>query len=248
MRRRFFISPDHLKYPVSKLTGQDLKHAKNVLRLKPGDEIVLFDGSGAEHVGRILEISTSHAVVEMVGRHTIEESHAVEITIAQAFLKDKKMDVSVRQLTELGIHRWQPFFSKRSVPKPDGKRLASRAERWEKIAREASKQCGRSRLPEIGIPLFYDDLLKLGQAADAKIIFWECAAEPLAAKIAHGENSEIETVFAIVGPEGGFEEKEVLCAAQMGFSPVGMGPRILRAETAALTAATLMQFIFGDMG
>ena len=248
MRRRFFISPEHLKYPVSKLTGQDFKHAKNVLRLKPGDEIALFDGSGAEHAGRILEISTSQAVVEIIGPGTVEENNAVEITIAQAFLKDKKMDVSVRQLTELGIHRWQPFFSKRSVPKPDRKRLASRAERWEKIAREASKQCGRSRLPEIGTPVFFGDLLKLGQTADTKIIFWERATEPLAANIFHDENSEIGTVFAIVGPEGGFEEKEVRCAEQIGFSPVGMGPRILRAETAALTAAILLQFVFGDMG
>lgn len=246
--RRFFIPSEHLKFPVSVLTGSDLNHLKKVLRLKPGDLIALFDGAGTECTGRIVGISSSEAVVEIVGKEERETEEAVRIVIAQAFLKDKKMDSLARGLTELGIHRWEPFFSDRSIPNPDRKRLASRAARWEKIIREAVKQCGRTRLMEIGPAVSYGEALRSGSSADLKIIFWENAAEPLSEKKIAARGQSIRSVHALIGPEGGFSQKEAERAVEEGFEPVGMGRRILRAETAALAAATLLQYLFGDMG
>ncbi len=248
MIRRFFISADQLQYPVSTLTGSDFNHLKNVLRLKTGDQIALFDGSGTEYTGRIADLSGGEATVEILEKREPSTCEAVRIGIAQAFLKDKKMDLLIKGLTELGIHGWQPFFSERSVPTPDRKRLASRADRWEKIMREAVKQCRRTRLVEIGPAVSFEEVLRSGASADAKIIFWEKAAELLNEKKFAASKKNIRSVYALIGPEGGFSEKEAEMAVNEGFVAVGMGPRILRAETAALAAAVLLQYHFGDMG
>jgi 16S rRNA (uracil1498-N3)-methyltransferase len=248
MPRRFFVEPEKLQYPYSTLTGQDLAHARNVLRLKPGDEVALFDGSGVEHIGRIASVSAKEAVVEMIGKKDPEPEPSVAIDIAQAFLKEKKMDLCIRALTELGTARWRPFFSERSVPVPDAKRLVSRVLRWEKIMKEAAKQCRRNRLVEIAAPVSFDDALQAAETSDIKIMFWENATRPLDPKIFPDGKNEIRTVFALVGPEGGFSGKEARKALDAGFATVGMGPRILRAETAVLACAALLQYCFGDMG
>ena len=248
MVRRFFIQSEQLKVPFSILTGSDFNHLKNVLRLKPGDMIVLFDGVGTEYSGRIVKFSSAEAVVEIIDRKEAEAEQAVSIVIAQAFLKDKKMDLLVRGLTELGVYRWNPFFSERSIPTPDPKRLASRADRWEKIMKEAVKQCRRRRLMEIGAAVSYEEALRSGVSADVKIIFWEKATETLSKKRIAVPEQNIRSVYALIGPEGGFSQSEAERAIEEGFEPVGMGRRILRAETAALAAAALLQFLFGDMG
>ncbi len=248
MNRRFFIAADQLRFPVSTLTGSDFKHLKNVLRLRPGDRIALLDGVGTEYIGRIVSISSGEAAVEILEKREPEICDAVRIGIAQAFLKDKKMDLLARVLAELGIHSWQPFFSERSIPNPDGKRLASRADRWEKIVREAVKQCGRPRIMEIGPAVSFEEVLRSGASADAKIIFWERASELLNEKSFSAPKKDIRSVCALIGPEGGFGDREAEKAMDEGFVPVGMGPRILRAETAAIAAAALLQYHFGDMG
>jgi 16S rRNA (uracil1498-N3)-methyltransferase len=246
--RRFFIPSDQIKHPISVLTGRQLNHAKNVLRLKPGDEVSLLDGAGAEYIGRILTISSKEATVEISKKVKKAPKSSATISIAQAFLKEKKMDRLIRHLTELGIDRVIPFFSHRSVSRPDAKRLALRENRWKKIMIEAVKQCGRRRLMEIGGAVSFEQVLDSGVSADFKFIFWEKAADLLIPGKNCPENSKAGSVFAVIGPEGGFCEKEVKCAIDKGFQPVGMGPRILRAETAALASAAILQFVFGDMG
>jgi 16S rRNA (uracil1498-N3)-methyltransferase len=145
----------------------------------------------------------------------------------------------------LGVARWIPFLAARSVPVPDQKRLLGRYERWQKISIEAVKQCGRRRPMAIDPVVPFQTALAQALRYDTKLIFWEKKSgshSPAPARPHPAAN-----VFVMVGPEGGFEPEEVELARQAGFSAVGLGPRILRAETATLAAAVLTQYVFGDM-
>ena len=147
--RYFFIDHEKATNPVPVICGTDAKHIKNVLRLKSGDKIGLFDGTGFEYEARILAISPGGVEVSIIKSFSSTSESPVQIIMAQALLKDRKMDNLVRQLTELGITRWIPFFAQRSISRPDEKRLLTREKRWKKIAQEAVKQCKRGRKTEI---------------------------------------------------------------------------------------------------
>ena len=236
--------------PGEKMTlrGSDARHIKKVLRLQPGDGIGLFDGSGVAYTARIENFVTDGIVVEVLSSASAVTDSPVQIIIAQAFLKDKKMDGLARQLTELGAAKWMPFFAERSVPAPDRRRLAGRLERWQKISREALKQCKRGRFMVIEPVGTLKDVLLQARSCDAKILFWENQPQPLNRQAAVPQGATPEAIFAILGPEGGFSPTEVEAAVAEGFLTAGLGPRILRAETATIAAAALLQFLFGDLG
>jgi 16S rRNA (uracil1498-N3)-methyltransferase len=243
--RSFFISPEQLAQPNPFIEGVDAHHLRVVLRSQPGDRITVLDGRGNAYQARIIAIEREKVFVDL--EMTIPENPAppTEIILAQGYLKDKKMDGLVRQLTELGVARWIPFLAARSVPAPDQKRLLGRYERWQKISIEAVKQCGRRRPMVIDPVLPFDTALEQARNCGTKVIFWEKEPE---SQIPVPVRSHLPAkVFVMVGPEGGFEPDEVEFARQAGFSAVGLGPRILRAETAALAATVLVQYVFGDM-
>jgi len=150
----------------------------------------------------------------------------------------------VRQLTELGARCFIPFTCERAVARPDPKRMAARKARWETIAAESLKQCRRTRTPEITNLRDFNGMLTASDTADAKLVFWEAASAPLATL---PELKPGATVFAVLGPEGGLTADEVAAATACGFRVLSMGPRILRAETAAVAACALLQHRFGDM-
>lgn len=234
--------------PCVVIEGADARHIKNVLRLKPGEEIGLFDGRGMEYIARIESFHSSGIQVRVLVRRPSQTESCVDITIAQALLKERKMDGLVRQLTELGTRRWIPFYAQRSIPKPDRRRAAARVARWEKISREALKQCRRGRVMEIQSPVTLQEVLIEARASDLKIVFWENEACALDAANLPSRGKAIQRIFAVLGPEGGFSEQEIEAARDDGFITAGLGPRILRAETAAVAAATLLQFLYGDLG
>jgi 16S rRNA (uracil1498-N3)-methyltransferase len=230
------------------IEGPDARHIKNVLRLKPGEEIGLFDGRGMEYIARIESFHARGIQVRVLVRRPSQTESTVDITIAQALLKERKMDGLVRQLTELGARRWIPFYAQRSIPKPDRRRAAARVQRWEKISREALKQCRRGRVMEIQSPISLNEVFIAARASDLKIVFWENEACALDAAHLPSRGKAIQRIFAVLGPEGGFSEQEIEAARADGFITAGLGPRILRAETAAVAAATLLQFLYGDLG
>ena len=226
----------------------DANHVRNVLRLKTGDRVRLFDGRGTEYDARIASISEGNVLATVTDRVLPETESPVSIIIAQGFLKEKKMDTLVRQLTELGIRRWIPFFAERSVARPDPKRLQARKDRWEKIAAESLKQCRRSRIPDIGQTLPFKDMIAAADGADLKIIFWEKASGDSRDLFSLAGGKPYGTVFAILGPEGGLSEAEVGTALAAGFTTAALGPRILKAETATVAAVALLQYFLGDLG
>ncbi len=245
--RRFFIHPKEISNPTPALADDEARHIKNVLRLKPGDNIRLFDGSGCEYDAKIMTLSDKSAEVPILHRIDSIDDPSVEITFAQAFLKARKMDLLVRQLTELGISKWIPFIAKRSVPKPDTKHLFTRAERWEKIVIEALKQSNRGHFTKVGGTVSFEDILGLAPDHDLKIVFWENESKPLHRALSSNTGS-YRKILAVMGPEGGFTPEEIEDARAAGFVTATLGPRTLRAETASIVACALLQYLFGDMG
>jgi 16S rRNA (uracil1498-N3)-methyltransferase len=244
--RRFFIPPEQLRSTQILLAGEDAHHLRNVLRLGPGDTIVVFDGTGVEYTARIVSLDQGQVRLELQERLTDTRESPLTIALAQGYLKDKKMDELVRRLTELGVQHYIPFMARRSVATPDEGRSRARTQRWRKISQEAVKQCRRSRTMIIAAPTPFSEVLDLAEPYDLRLIFWQgdggkaLNALPVVAKP--------HRVFLLIGPEGGFEAEEVSTAQQHGFVAVHMGPRTLRAETATVAACTLVQFVFGDMG
>ncbi|MDF1593224.1 MAG: 16S rRNA (uracil(1498)-N(3))-methyltransferase [Desulfobacterales bacterium] len=247
--RRFFVETSNLTGSTALISGPDARHIKTVLRLKPGDEIALFDGTGVVYSARITLFLEKQVKVDLLGKCPFTAESPVDITVAQAYLKDNKMDMLVRQLTELGITAWRPFISRRSIPKPDNKRLEGRRQRWQKIAQESLKQCRRGRVPQIGPMENYEAVLERAQTSDLKIIFWESEKQPLQSLVETPQPGRIvRDIFLIMGPEGGFATQEVQQAEACGFQSISLGPRILKAETATVTACALIQYLFGDLG
>ncbi len=245
--RRFFIKQSETAVPISVITGSDARHIKKALRLKPGDIITLFDGAGSEYEARIISLSADSVNVSIMRSFPSTTESPIQIIVAQAFLKQRKMDNLVRQLTELGITKWVPFISRRSVPRPDNKRLAVRTNRWKKISKEALKQCNRGRIMEIWPTVSFEDTFNISKQSNLKIAFWENESKPVNLALAQS-NKHFNNIFIMIGPEGGFTSQEIEKVKACGFITAALGPRILRAETATIAASVLIQYLFGDMG
>lgn len=246
--RYFFIEPVALQKSVVAIEGSEVRHIKNVLRLKPGDKIRVFDGEGFEYEASIHRFFADRVEIKIRRKFPGTKESPVQIAVAQALLKEKKMDRLLRHLCELGVTRWIPFISERSVPKPGEKRLSARAQRWNKIVKESCKQCQRSKLPEIIKTLTFEDLLAYGQSCDLKIVFYENESATLKSLMAPNPPATPRKILLILGPEGGFSDQEIENARAAGCVVAGLGSRILRAETAAIAACALTQFLYGDMG
>ncbi|MCU0599706.1 MAG: 16S rRNA (uracil(1498)-N(3))-methyltransferase [Desulfobacterales bacterium] len=245
--RRFLIHPSEIKKQSPLIQGSDVLHIRKVLRLKPGDRILLLDGEGNEYEAVIDGIFDDCIRVDIIKQYQSQTEPPIRIIVMQAFLKEKKMDMLIRALTEVGISAWMPVFTEHSIPRPDEKRQASRTERWKEIAKESIKQCRRSVPPEILSPATFHQAIHANMDADLKIIFWENEMLPLRGKIAP-DSKKISDIIILLGPEGGFSRKEIDLATSADFVGASLGPRILKAETASIAACVLIQHIYGDMG
>jgi 16S rRNA (uracil1498-N3)-methyltransferase len=246
--RYFFIEPSALLKPIVVIDGSEVRHIKNVLRLKPGDRIRLFDGEGFEYEAIIHRFVGGRVELKINQKLPGTKESPIQIVVAQALLKEKKMDRLLRHLCELGLTRWIPFTSEHSIPQPGQKRMPARVERWNRILKESSKQCRRARLPEIYQTLVFEEVLDYGRFCDLMIVFFENESASLNSVISSTAHPHPQKILMIMGPEGGFSNHEITKARAAGCLVAGLGPRILRAETATIAAVTLVQFLFGDMG
>jgi len=248
--RYFFIegSKDLKPMSIVHISGSDSRHIQKVLRMAPGDILGLFDGTGAEYEAKIEEFSSKGVKVIVTRKLQKQVPPKLHLHMAQALLKDRKMDILIRQFTELGVAHVLPFISERSIPRPDAKRLYSRSQRWQKITRESLKQSGRRQVMAIDEVMSIENIFDRAKTSDLKIIFWEDAEPAHQTVVNPGGNTMVEKVFAILGPEGGFSPEEINAAKSAGFLTASLGPRILKAETAAVAACVLLQYLFGDMG
>ncbi|MCG8620051.1 MAG: 16S rRNA (uracil(1498)-N(3))-methyltransferase [Desulfobacterales bacterium] len=247
--QKFLIDPDLTTDGNVIIDGQDARHMAKVLRLTPGSRVSLTNGNGKDFIGEIAAISREKVEISILEEAVSLTESGLHLTICSAMLKDKKMDGVVKTLVQLGVTSWIPFFSSRSVARPNSKQMARRRERWQTIARESLKQCRRSRLMEVASPMEFNEVLRLSGDSAVRIAFWEGSDRPLTVLAGESpKNRSDDKVILLIGPEGGFSREEIRDAESAGFSSYALGPRILRAETAAVTAAGLIQYLLGDLG
>jgi len=242
--QKFLIPKKNINGTKAVIKGQDAKHIYRVLRLKTGNPIHLTNGEGMDYEGEILTTGPAMVEIHLNSPHSSTTESNLDLTVCCGMLKDKKMDLVIKHLTQLGINEWIPFFCERAIPTPDSKRIQKRIQRWETIARESIKQCRRSCLVSIQEPKNFQEILDLSENFHQRLAFWEKSSHPLA-RLA-SEHSGNRTII-LIGPEGGFTDQEINLAGSKGFKAYSLGPRILRAETAAICATTLIQHILGDI-
>jgi 16S rRNA (uracil1498-N3)-methyltransferase len=243
---RFFLARQQIRDNRGFVTGQELEHLRKVLRLEPGDQITVFDDTGWEHEAVIRGLSATQGEIDIVRSYQAQRESRLQLTLAVGLIKGEKIDFVVEKATELGVHTIIPFASTYAVPKLDERKIAARTERWRKIALSAAKQSGRTQVPVV-LPLMkFTDLLIHAQSQAAKLLCWEKEAEQ-SLRQAHDKLRDADSLLVVVGPEGGFSPSEAELARQHGFERVHLGRRILRAETAAVTVLSLVQFLWGDL-
>ncbi|MDA8155760.1 MAG: 16S rRNA (uracil(1498)-N(3))-methyltransferase [Actinomycetota bacterium] len=230
--------PDLLPDCQIELTGEDFNYLKNVLRAGTGSKVSLFDGKGNSAQAVITGVYPNRMTVrtESVSA-SVETESQLKTVLLQGMLKGQKMDLVVQKAVELGATEIIPVITVRAEV-----RETRKIDRWKKIAQEAAKQCGRTVTPEISGPLAFKDCIK---GFPAGVIFWEGGGYSLKKAGIHKTHAELAVA---IGPEGGFTEDEVSLAKESGFCVCSLGPRILRAETAAIAALALVQYQFGDLG
>jgi 16S rRNA (uracil1498-N3)-methyltransferase len=238
---RFLVHTAALDAPRTTLTGTEFRHLR-ARRLRPGSAVIVCDAHGRQRRGVILAVQGGQATIELTDEAVIVRESRLRLVLAQALLKASKLDLVVEKATELGVSEIIIFNSARSI----GHASAERVERWNRVARSAAKQSQRSVVPHVSGPVPLADALR--RTHDAGLLFWERrpTGQSALAQLAVTPQHPRE-VLAVVGPEGGLSEDEAVQAAQQGFTHVSLGPRILRAETAAIAALTLCQFLWGDL-
>ena len=229
------------------LGREHLHYVKNVLRLAPGNRIIVFDGAGGEYACRLGKFSESTAELVIEDRTQTGDS-TLQITLAQSLPKGQKMDLVVQKATELGVGRIIPFISSRSVPKLDDDKAARRVSRWRRIAVEASRQCGRTIPPEIHPVVSFDTMLHAPLPGERRIMLWEAEPERGLRNLLRDEQSADEGFFIVIGPEGGLSWPEVDAARRAGFATASLGQLILRTETAPLAVLAVLQYEKGGFG
>jgi len=243
---RFFIAEKDVQGYEGLITGQELQHMRRVLRLRLGDQVTLFDETGWEHEGVIRSVTESVAKIDILRSYEANRESPLEVTLVVGLTKGEKIDFVVEKATELGVRTIVPFFSTYTVPKLDQEKITKRSRRWQKIALSAAKQCGRTRIPVILGLCDFRDFVKQPSDGSLKLLFWEREARQTLNDV-HAADSAVRSVLVVVGPEGGLSVEEASLAREHGFKPVRLGPRVLRAETAAVTVLSLVQFLWGDL-
>lgn len=245
--RRFYFDPQTRNGDEVSLSDEESHHIVKVLRLSAGEHVELLDGQGA--VFRAVIVGTGRrGALRIEGIAATAPEPDKTLWVGQGILKGDKMDTVVQKCTELGVSRFTPFHSSRCQGKLDPVQSRKKQERWQRIGLEACKQCLRLRVPHLDGPVVYGELLQ-GKAMEndmsLRLLFWEEEKELHVRDLP--EIGAAPSVFLLLGPEGGFTREEVELARAAGFRTVSLGERILRAETATLTAVAIVQFLAGNL-
>jgi 16S rRNA (uracil1498-N3)-methyltransferase len=239
---RFYCPPPLTLSGSFELPADAAHHASRVLRLREGDAVQIFDGIGNECHGVIAELSGKRVIVGDISTTNINRESPLHITLAQALSSSEKMDWVIQKATELGVTEIQPLATERSVAKLSNERVEKRVEHWQQVAIAACEQCGRNVLPTIHAPI--DIMMWLQQtrtSPDTKFILLPDGASSLSSQA-----KPLGNITLLIGAEGGFAPAESESALLCGFTPIRMGARVLRTETAAVAGLAALQTLWGD--
>lgn len=255
--QRYFIPPERFGDVNVTITGDDAHHLIRVMRAQAGDRIICSDGRDREAIVAITQAGKDIVEAEIVERLPLASEPAVQVWIAQSLPKGDKMETVIQKGTEIGASRVIPFVSERTIVQYDERKESKRLERWQKIAKEAAEQAHRNRIPAIAPACSWKQLLALTKEADLALICYEKEGQlqlrellrnAFSREAAQEEAQQVRTVMLIVGPEGGFSEKEIAEAELAGCKTVSLGKRILRTETAAMVGLACILYESGEMG
>jgi 16S rRNA (uracil1498-N3)-methyltransferase len=239
MSPRLFVDPSQCALAAGVAVAMPeaaAHHALRVVRMREGDALTLFDGTGGEWQATIASADKRGATVAVEAHRAIERESPLAIRLAIAILATDAMDYAVRKSVELGVAAIDPVVAARS----QGAARSNRAEHWRRIVIAACEQCGRNRVPSVAAPRPLDDWLASRDRAMPGIVLAPGVTAPLAS-VAAGRAIDL-----LVGPEGGFESRELDAALRAGLRPVAMGPRVLKSETACVAAIAALQSLAGD--
>ena len=238
---RFYIKPDSVKDDKIFLKGEELHHVRDVMRLDVGDAIVAFDGQGKEYIGKIAGSSSKELVIKINKIVSGARSQGSQISLACGIPKLDRMDYIVQKSTELGVKSIYPLMTKRTIVSlSDEKKAQARKARWERIAVESSKQCGRAVLPEIKPVTGFSQFMQSLKGFDLALI--AALAEDVKDLKDVLRNSSVKNVVLLIGPEGDFTKEEVDAAVKKGCVPVSLGPLVLRCDTAAIYGLSVLNY------
>jgi 16S rRNA (uracil1498-N3)-methyltransferase len=244
---KFFVSMDNIYGDTAVITGEDVKHIYKVLRLEEGDRVNINNLAGIEYEGEVLSVDKKEVRVKLVERLLYNSESSLAVTLFQGLPKSSKMDLIVQKATELGINEITPIITERVVVKSELSEF-HKTERWKRIALEACKQSKRTLIPEVNVPVEFNELLKRIENFDLVVVPYENQEGIGIRNVAAKVKGNIKTAAVIIGPEGGFEEEEIEALKEKGCFIITLGPRILRTETAGFVCVSLLQYEFGDMG
>lgn len=238
----FFAEPSQIADGKATIIGADVNHMKNVLRMKPGEQVEISDGDGLRYICVIENFADEcvHLRIEDVEAYAVELPS--KIYLFQGLPKSDKMELIVQKAVELGAFEVIPVVTKRAVVKLDEKKAAKKVQRWNAISEGAAKQSGRSIVPKVHDVLSYAEALEYARQMDVRLIPYEKASGMEVTRQAVETIRPGQSVAVFIGPEGGFEEAEVEQAEEAGALPVSLGKRILRTETAGLAVLSVLMY------
>ena len=245
--RRFFVEKIIPTGGFLSITGKEARHIVTVLRMKKGETLILMDREGQSFEATIEAVHYKEVKVRITKTIPPLPPSPIEMSLAQAIIKSHPMEYLIKKVTELGIGSIHPFYSERTVIKLKPEQLKNKMDRWMEIMKSACKQCGRVTLPTLNTPLPFEELINtVPNKKTLKVLLWE-DEDKVDLKRLLTSMSFAPHVFAIVGPEGGFTSNEINRAREAGFQIISLGNRILRAETAAVSLISIIQYEWGDL-
>lgn len=238
---RFYIDAALRPQSRIELGAEAAHHALQVLRLRAGARLTVFNGKGGEYDAILVQIARRSAALEIEAYRNVERESALQIELGQAVARGDRMDFAVQKSVELGVASISPLFSEHGVSRLDEKQRERKHEHWQRIAISACEQCGRNRVPPVRAPRALGEWLDSAQAP-LKLVL-----DPEGDRTLSQLPDAVSTVCIMIGAEGGLSEEELEHARRAGFTGVRLGPRVLRTETAAAAAIAALQMRWGDL-
>ena len=240
--QRFFVTPDQVGEDKIRIQGSDVNHMKNVLRMRPGEEVMVSDGNNRQYRCRVEDYPEGEAVLAILEAGLVDTELPSRIYLFQGLPKQEKMELIVQKAVELGVCQVIPVQTRRCVVKLDAKKAAKKVQRWQQIAESAAKQAGRGYIPAVSEVMTFQEALAFSETLDIRLIPYELAdGMDGTRKILDGIRPG-QSVGIFIGPEGGFEKEEVSRAVEAGALPITLGKRILRTETAGIAVLSILMY------
>lgn len=243
---RFFICKDQIIGDRIEIIGKDVKHIRDVLRLKNKDRIEILS-ENRTYICEILEINSDVVLVSILDSFEGKNEPPIDIILYQGIAKGDKMDFIIQKCTEIGVKEIYPIVTNRTIVKiKDKRKEQKKVERWKTIAEEAAKQSKRDTIPIVNNIITYNEMIHILDGEENIIVPYEMERMNTLKKAF--KDIKNGNIHIIIGPEGGFEEKEINAILNIGGKPISLGPRILRTETAGIVVISITLYELGDLG